>query len=188
MHGAVEEDVGHAQVNGDWLIEVAELRAHSGIFQRRDALGGGKLLEVAPTGRVAERGSVIQGKQAAHAARGGLWSQPGTVGVFFLGEFNHPPIQIRTAIAVQQTEGDVYLVFSRNLAHPRDLGASFQDERRAGGRPLVDDPWRATAEFIIGTDGRVRLSHLYQYCEDFPEPLVLTAAAQLAENPMLPGA
>ena len=72
-------------------------------------------------------------------------------------------------------------------AHPRDLGASFQDERRAGGRPLVDDPWRATAEFVIGTDGRVRLSHLYQYCEDFPEPLVLTAAAQLAENRMLPG-
>lgn len=71
--------------------------------------------------------------------------------------------------------------------HPHDLGASFQDERRAGGRPLVDDPWRATAEFIIGTDGLVRLSHLYQYCEDFPEPLVLTAAAQLAENGALAG-
>ncbi|MGA9276186.1 peroxiredoxin-like family protein [Ilumatobacter sp.] len=67
-------------------------------------------------------------------------------------------------------------------AHPHDLGASLQDERRAGGRPLVDDPWRATAEFIIGTDGHVRLVHLSQYCEDFPEPLVLIAAAQLAEN------
>lgn len=67
-------------------------------------------------------------------------------------------------------------------SHPYDLGVSFQDERRAGGRPLVDDPWRATAEFVIGTDGRVRLSYLYQYCDDFPEPLVLMAAAQLAEN------
>jgi len=72
-------------------------------------------------------------------------------------------------------------------AHPHDLGASLQDERRAGGRPLVDDPWRATAEFVIGTDGSVRLSHLYQYCEDFPEPLVLIAAARLAENGALPG-
>jgi peroxiredoxin len=72
-------------------------------------------------------------------------------------------------------------------SHPHDLGARFQDERRAGGRPLVDDPWRATAEFIIGTDGLVRLTHLYQYCDDFPEPLVLTAAAQLAETGALPG-
>ena len=71
--------------------------------------------------------------------------------------------------------------------HPQDLGASFQDDRRAGGRPLVDDPWRATGEFIIGTDGSVRLAHLYQHCEDFPEPLVFTAAAQLAENRVLPG-
>ena len=43
------------------------------------------------------------------------------------------------------------------------------------------------AEFIIGTDGSVRLTHLYQHCEDFPEPLVLTAAAQLAENRALRG-
>ncbi len=67
-------------------------------------------------------------------------------------------------------------------AHPHDLGASFQGERRKGGRPLVDDPWRATAEFVIGTNGVVRLTHLYQHCEDFPEPRVLTAAAELAEG------
>lgn len=70
-------------------------------------------------------------------------------------------------------------------AHPRDVGASFQDDRRAGGRPPVDDPWRATAEFVIGTDGVVRMAHVYQYCEDFPEPLVLTAAAQLVESQLL---
>ncbi|MDW3218246.1 MAG: peroxiredoxin-like family protein [Acidimicrobiales bacterium] len=73
-------------------------------------------------------------------------------------------------------------------AHPHDLGASFQDERRKGGRPLVDDPWRATAEFVIGTDGAVRLAHLYQHCEDFPEPRVLTAAAHLAEGGSSTGA
>jgi peroxiredoxin len=65
-------------------------------------------------------------------------------------------------------------------AHPHDLGADFQDSRREEGRPLVDDPWRAVAEFVIGSDGVVRLPHLYQHCEDFPEPLVFTAAARLA--------
>lgn len=64
-------------------------------------------------------------------------------------------------------------------AHPRDLGANFQDERHEEGRPPVDDPWRAVAEFVIGSDGLVRLSYLYQYCADFPEPAVLTSAARL---------
>ncbi len=64
--------------------------------------------------------------------------------------------------------------------HPHDLGADFQDTRRDEGRPLVDDPWRAVAEFVIGSDGVIRLPYLYQHCEDFPEPLVFTAAARLA--------
>jgi peroxiredoxin len=67
-------------------------------------------------------------------------------------------------------------------AHSHDTGVAFQTERRSHGRPPVDDPWRATAEYVIGTDGVVRLTHLYQYCEDFPEPLVLIAAAKLAES------
>lgn len=65
-------------------------------------------------------------------------------------------------------------------AHPHDLGADFQDTRREEGRPLVDDPWRAVAEFVIGSDGVVRLPYLYQHCEDFPEPRLFTAAARLA--------
>jgi len=65
-------------------------------------------------------------------------------------------------------------------AHPRDLGMAFQDDRRAKGRPPVDDPWRATAEFVVGTGGRVRLSYVYQHCEDFPDPRVLTTAARLS--------
>jgi peroxiredoxin len=64
-------------------------------------------------------------------------------------------------------------------SHPRDLGVSFQEARRDQGRPPVDDPWRAVAEFVIGTDGIVRLSYSYQYCEDFPDPRVLTTAARL---------
>lgn len=65
-------------------------------------------------------------------------------------------------------------------SHPHDLGASFQNSRREDGRPPVDDPWRAAAEFVIGSDGRVRLSYSYQYCEDFPDPRVLTTAARLS--------
>ena len=72
--------------------------------------------------------------------------------------------------------------------HPRELGARFQDARRAGGRAPVDDPWRATAEFVVGGDGLVRLAYLYQYCEDFPDPRVLTTAARLSTSAQLPRA
>jgi peroxiredoxin len=66
------------------------------------------------------------------------------------------------------------------LDHARALGAEFQAERRHGGRPLVDDPWRATGEFVVGTDGAVALPYLYQYCEDFPDSRLLTSAARRA--------
>lgn len=64
--------------------------------------------------------------------------------------------------------------------HPRDIGVSFQDERRKQGRPLVDDPWRAVKEFVIGTNGLVRLTYSYQYCEDYPNPQLLATAARLS--------
>lgn len=61
--------------------------------------------------------------------------------------------------------------------HERSLGARFQDDRREQGRPPVDDPWRAVAECVIGSDGLIRLMYQYQHCEDFPDPRVLTTAA-----------
>lgn len=70
------------------------------------------------------------------------------------------------------------------LVHSRELGVRLQDERRRTGRPMVDDPWRATGEFVVGPDGRVVLPHVYQSCEDYPDPRVLTAAAL---RPQLPG-
>ena len=69
---------------------------------------------------------------------------------------------------------------SEYWSHSRDTGVSFSESRRASGRPPVDDPWRAVAEFVIGADGLVRLSYLYQYCEDYPDPRVLTTSARLA--------
>jgi len=64
------------------------------------------------------------------------------------------------------------------LDHDRALGATFQVERRLRGRPLVDDPWRATGEFLVATDGTVALPYVYQYCEDFPDSRLFTAAAR----------
>ena len=46
--------------------------------------------------------------------------------------------------------------------------------------PPVDDPWRAVAEYVVGTNGLVRLAYVYQYCEDFPDPRVLTTAARMS--------
>ena len=65
-------------------------------------------------------------------------------------------------------------------SHPRDVGRAFQDRRRESGRAPVDDPWRAAAEFVVGRSGAIRLPYLYQYCEDFPDPRLLTAAARLS--------
>lgn len=65
-------------------------------------------------------------------------------------------------------------------SHPRQLGVEFQDGRREQGRPPVDDPWLAAAEVVVGSDGIIRLSYAYQYCEDYPDPRVLTTAARLS--------
>jgi hypothetical protein len=65
-------------------------------------------------------------------------------------------------------------------AHERELGVAFQADRRAIGKPIVDDPWRAVKEFVIGRNGLVRLTYAYQHCENYPNPSVLTAAARVS--------
>ena len=65
-------------------------------------------------------------------------------------------------------------------SHSHDIGVKFQNERRELGLPLVDDPWRAIKEFVIGSNGHVRLTYAYQHCEDYPNPRVLVAAARLS--------
>jgi peroxiredoxin len=65
-------------------------------------------------------------------------------------------------------------------SHSHDIGVRFQNERRELGLPLVDDPWRAIKEFVIGSNGQVRLTYVYQHCEDYPNPRVLVAAARLS--------
>lgn len=47
----------------------------------------------------------------------------------------------------------------------------------------VDSPWQLPGEFVINTDGIVQLAYRYQYCEDWPDPRVLTAAIRFGGAP-----
>jgi peroxiredoxin len=62
-----------------------------------------------------------------------------------------------------------------------DAGMKLAEERRKLGRPLVDNGWLLPGEFVIDTNGIVRLTYRYNYCEDFPDYRVLTAAIREAK-------
>lgn len=55
-------------------------------------------------------------------------------------------------------------------------GESLAASRHGTDRAAVDSPWQLPGEFVIGRDGIVQLAYRYQYCEDWPDPRVLTAA------------
>jgi peroxiredoxin len=65
-------------------------------------------------------------------------------------------------------------------SHTREVGTAFQTTFRAQGHALVDDPWRAVREIVVGANGHIRLAYTYQYCSDFPDPQLLTTAARLS--------
>ena len=58
----------------------------------------------------------------------------------------------------------------------------FLEPRRGTERAVVDSPWQLPGEFVIGSDGVIRLAHRYQYCEDFPPKTVLLGAIATAEG------
>jgi peroxiredoxin len=60
-----------------------------------------------------------------------------------------------------------------------ETGEEFKASRREAGRPLVDDPWMQSAEFVIDREGRIRVAYYYNYCEDYPDPRIFTTAARL---------
>jgi peroxiredoxin len=60
-----------------------------------------------------------------------------------------------------------------------DTGIEFQADRRSQGRPLVDDPWMQSGEFVVAPDGVIRVAYLYNYCADYPDPRIFTTAARL---------
>jgi peroxiredoxin len=61
-----------------------------------------------------------------------------------------------------------------------ETGRSFQESRRALGRPLVDDPWMQAGEFVVDVQGVIRVAYPYNFCEDFPDPRIFVTAARLA--------
>lgn len=65
----------------------------------------------------------------------------------------------------------------------REVGESFQEQRRQMERSLVDDPWMQSAEFVVDTAGVVRVAYYFNYCEDYPDPRVFHTAARLALAP-----
>lgn len=64
----------------------------------------------------------------------------------------------------------------------RATGQQLLDSRRGTERALVDDPWQLPGEFVVGTDGRLVLTHRYQYCEDFPPKTVILGAIARAKG------
>jgi peroxiredoxin len=61
-----------------------------------------------------------------------------------------------------------------------EAGVKFSQDCHASGHPAVDSPWQLPGEFVVDRQGVVRLAYRYQYCEDFPNPLVLIAAIREA--------
>ncbi len=72
------------------------------------------------------------------------------------------------------------------LRREAEAGRGLQDSRRDTERALVDDPWQLPGEFVIGTDGTIRLAYRYQYCVDYPDPRVHVAAVRLAGGDLTP--
>lgn len=62
----------------------------------------------------------------------------------------------------------------------REIGEQFLSGDRPPERTLVDSPWRASAEFVIGQGGTIRLSYAYQWCGSDPDPDMLITAAELS--------
>jgi len=58
----------------------------------------------------------------------------------------------------------------------------FVEPRRGTERAVVDSPWQLPGEFVVATDGRLGLTHRYQYCEDFPPKTVLLGAIAAAQR------
>ena len=63
-----------------------------------------------------------------------------------------------------------------------DLEAGRQEveERHGTDRAAVDNPWQLPGEFVVDKNGMIRLAYRYQYCEDWPNPLVLIAGIKEA--------
>ena len=75
------------------------------------------------------------------------------------------------------------IVFDATDAHLQcDVNAwkELVESRQGTERAILDNPWQLPGEFVVDEKGVVRLAYRYQYCEDWPNPLVLIAAIKEA--------
>ncbi len=61
-----------------------------------------------------------------------------------------------------------------------EAAVKLAEGRHGTPRALVDSPWQLPGEFVVDRSGIIRLAYRYQYCEDWPNPLVLIAALREA--------
>ena len=66
------------------------------------------------------------------------------------------------------------------LRRDYEAGRKLQQSRHGTDAVPVDSPWQLPGEFVIDRAGMVCLAYRYQYCEDWPDPLVLVAAIKEA--------
>lgn len=108
----------------------------------------------------------------------------------YAAKYNLPPVPI-----LSDPELQVYSAYGLLEGKPSQIVFDAPDEflrqdyeafaglanaRREAGRPLVDNPWQLPGEFVIDRSGVIRLTYRYQYCEDWPNPLVIIAAIKEA--------
>ena len=74
----------------------------------------------------------------------------------------------------------VYDASDEFLKRNFNAGANLQNSRRGTIRATVDNPWQLPGEFVVDKTGSIRLAYRYQYCEDWPNPLVLIGAIKEA--------
>lgn len=57
---------------------------------------------------------------------------------------------------------------------------NLMQARREMDQHMVDNPWQLAGEFVVDSQGIIKLVHRYNHCEDYPNPLVMVAAIREA--------
>jgi len=67
-----------------------------------------------------------------------------------------------------------------------ERGPGLAVDRRALGRPVVDNPWLLPGEFVVDADGRLITAYRFQFCEHWIDPRVNLAAIRFATGELRP--
>jgi peroxiredoxin len=85
--------------------------------------------------------------------------------------------------------GPIEVLFDASDGYLRcepELGRQMAEDRRALGRPNVDNPWLLPGEFVVAADGRIVSAYRFQFCEHWIDPRVNVAAIRYATGELRP--